>query len=265
MAIESQTPHLGLGYDDRGRGDPPLLFLTGWCSSRVRWGAVAARCRAQHRVLNLDWRGHGESDPAPGDFGVDELVDDALRLLDARGVDSFVPCSASHAGWVAIELYRRAPERVKRIVHLDWMVAEPSAAYMRLLEQLQSPEDWPRARDALFEIWRAGVELPAIDDAIAVMAAQSADMWMRSGRVIESSYRRHGAPLVALAALEAPPRVLHVYGQPPSPEYLEHQTRAAAEHSWFSVERLDVRSHFAMIEAPAAVAAAIERFVGRAD
>jgi pimeloyl-ACP methyl ester carboxylesterase len=261
MAIESQTPHLGLAYDDQGRGDPPLLFLTGWCSSRARWADVAALCSAQHRILNLDWRGHGDSDPAAGDFGVDDLVDDALRLLDARGVDSFVLCSASHAGWVAIELRRRVPERVTRIVHLDWMVAEPSAAYMRLLEQLQSSEDWPRARDVLFEIWRGGVDLPAIEDAIAVMAAQSGDMWIRSGRVIESSYRRHGTPLAALAALDSPPRVLHVYGQPHSPEYLEHQRQAAAEHRWFSVERLGVRSHFSMIEAPDAVAAAIERFV----
>jgi pimeloyl-ACP methyl ester carboxylesterase len=261
MAIESQTRHLGLGYDDQGSGDPPLLFLTGWCSSRARWAEVAELCSAQHRILNLDWRGHGDSDPAPGDFGVDELVDDALRLLDARGVDSFVPCSASHAGWVAIELCRRVPDRVRRVVHLDWMVAEPSAAYMSLLEQLQSSEDWPRARVALFEIWRADVDLPGIEDAIAVMAAQSGEMWMRSGRVIESSYRRHGTPLEALAELDSPPRVLHVYGQPHSAEYLEHQRRTAAEHPWFSVERLDVRSHFSMIEEPDAVAGSIERFV----
>ena len=68
---------------------------------------------------------------------------------------------------------------------------------MGLLERLQSAEGWPEARDKLFEIWRADVDLPAIDEAIAVMGAQSGEMWMRSGRVIESSYRRHGAPLAA--------------------------------------------------------------------
>jgi hypothetical protein len=52
-----------------------------------------------------------------------------------------------------------------------------------------------------------------------------------------------------------------VYGQPHSAEYLEHQRRTAAEHPWFSVERLDVRSHFSMIEEPDAVAGSIERFV----
>jgi hypothetical protein len=56
-----------------------------------------------------------------------------------------------------------------------------------------------------------------------------------------------------------------VYGQPHSPEYLELQRTASTEHPWFSVEQLDVRSHFSMTEAPAAVAAAIERFITRRD
>jgi pimeloyl-ACP methyl ester carboxylesterase len=261
MTIKSQTAPLDLGYDDQGHGSPTLLFLTGWCSSRARWARVAELCAERHRTLNFDWRGHGDSDAAPGDFGVDELVEDALSLLDARGVDSFIPCSASHSGWVAIELRRRVPERVERIVHLDWMVAEPSVLYMNLLEQLQSSSNWAGARDALFEIWRGGVELGAVEDAIAVMTAQGQDMWMRSGRVIESSYRQHGSPLAALAALDTPPPALHVYGQPRSPEYLELQRAASTEHPWFSVDHLDVRSHFSMIEAPAAVAASIERFV----
>jgi hypothetical protein len=52
--------------------------------------------------------------------------------------------------------------------------------------------------------------------------------------------------------------VLHVYGQPRSPEYLDVQQRFAAEHDWFSVRRIEARTHFSMIEAPEAVAAAIE-------
>ena len=55
--------------------------------------------------------------------------------------------------------------------------------------------------------------------------------------------------------------MLHLYGQPRGGEYLEWQRAAAVEHPWFSVEQLDAHSHFSMIEAPAAVAAAIERFV----
>ena len=226
MTTTSRTATLGLAYDDRGQGDPPLVFLTGWCSSRARWAAVAARCAERRRAVSLDWRGHGESAAANADFGLEELVEDALAVIDACGLESFVPCSASHAGWVAIELRRRAPERVPAIVHLDWMVASPSAPYMALLERLRTADGWRAARAELFEIWRGGVQLEAIEEAIAVMEAQGAEMWIRSGRVIASSYHRHGTPIAAHAALAETDAVLHLYGQPRGGEYLEWQRAA---------------------------------------
>ena len=200
-----RTTANGLAYDDRGDGGPALVLLTGWCSSRARWAEVAELCAQQRRVVSIDWRGHGDSAPADGDFGLEELVEDALEVLDACGLESFVPCTASHSGWAAIELRRRLGERVGAIVHLDWMVAAPSTGYIGLLGRLQTADGWRKARAELFEIWRGGLELPAIEDAIAVMSAADAEMWIRSGRVIAASYEQHGTPLAALAALEPPP------------------------------------------------------------
>src|ERR1700759_740452 len=71
MATEQ---HLTLGCDDRGTGEPALLLLTGWCSSRGRWGHAAPLLARHRRVVSLDWRGHGDSDPAIGDFGTREMV-----------------------------------------------------------------------------------------------------------------------------------------------------------------------------------------------
>jgi pimeloyl-ACP methyl ester carboxylesterase len=160
---------------------------------------------------------------------------------------------------VAIELARRlGAGRVPAIVHLDWLLTEPSDAYSTLLVQLQSPHAWDRARDTLFEIWRAGDSSAEIAQALSVMKRHDAEMWMRSGREISAEYGRDGSPLRALGALEPPRTVMHLYGQPPAPEYLEVQQRFAAEHDWFSVRRLEGRTHFSMIETPEAVADAIE-------
>jgi hypothetical protein len=81
---------------------------------------------------------------------------------------------------------------------------------------------------------------------------------MRSGREIEASYRRRGSPLRALAELNPPPKVLHVYGQPPTEEYLAAQERFSRDHEWFSVRRIAARTHFSMLESPGEAAAAIE-------
>jgi pimeloyl-ACP methyl ester carboxylesterase len=252
-----------LGFDDLGDGEPALLLLTGWCSSRARWGRAAPLLAPKRRVVNFEWRGHGDSPPAARDFGTAEMVEDAIAVIEATGVQSLIPCSASHSGWVAIELRRRLGARVPAIVHVDWMVVEPSSAYMELLAELQSAQGWPRARDALFEIWRAGEDRAEIDEALDVMRRHDAAMWMRSGREIEASYVRHGSPLRALAALGSPP-VLHLYGQPRTDQYLDAQRRFAAEHEWFEVQQLDVATHFSMLEAPREVADAIERFAAAA-
>ena len=257
---EAHASGLRIEYDDRGSGEPALLFLTGWCSSRERWKKVAEIEAGRRRVLSFDWRGHGGSAPSAGDFGVEELVEDALAVIDASGAETVVPCAASHSGWVAIELRRCLGERVPRIFHADWMLAVPSARYMEVIRQLDS-EEWPLARDTLFKIWAAGVDTPEIRRVLAVMAEHGEEMWRRSGREIEASYARGGSPLEAFAVLEPSVPVLHVYGQPQDPDYLELQRRFAAEHEWFSVLQVEATTHFAMIEASFEVADAIESFV----
>jgi pimeloyl-ACP methyl ester carboxylesterase len=251
---------VGIEYDDRGRGEPALLFLTGWCSSKERWEQVAELESARRRVLSFDWRGHGGSDPAPGDFGVEEMVEDALAVIEASGVETIVPCAASHSGWVAIELRRRLGARVARLFHADWMLAVPSERYLDVIRQLDSDE-WPHARDTLFTIWAAGVDTPEIRRVLGVMAKHGEEMWRRSGREIGASYARGGSPFEAFSTLEPPLPVRHVYGQPQDPAYLELQEGFAADNDWFSVVKLDATTHFAMIEAAPEVADAIEDFV----
>jgi pimeloyl-ACP methyl ester carboxylesterase len=254
---------VGVSYDDLGTGEPALLLLTGWCSSKGRWSQVAERLAASRRVLNTEWRSHGDSDPAPGDFGLEEMVADALAVVDDAGVEEFVPCAASHSGFVAIELRRRFPQRVPKLVHVDWYVIPPPPPYRAVLEQLDTADGWPAAKAKLFEIWRAGVEGPEIDAAFEVMDRHGAEMWMRSGREIMAGYGRVGSPTEEWARLDPPAPVLHLYGQPQDPAFLQAQEAFAADHPWFQVRKLGGSTHFAMIETPDAVAEAIEEFVRR--
>jgi pimeloyl-ACP methyl ester carboxylesterase len=256
----------GISYDDvRPAGvqeEPALVMLTGWCSSKERWQAVAERCATRRRVISIEWRGHGASAPARSDFGLEEMVADVLAVVDEAGLDRFVPCAASHSGFVAIELRRRVPERVPRLVHLDWYVVPPPPPYRAVLAKLTTAE-WTDARDTLFTIWTAGSDSQAVADAIAVMKRHDAEMWQRSGREIASGYERVGSPTAAWAALDPPPPVLHLYGQPQDPAFLAAQEAFAAEHPWFEVRKLSGVTHFAMLETPDDVAAAIDEFVSR--
>jgi hypothetical protein len=76
-------------------------------------------------------------------------------------------------------------------------------------------------------------------------------------RGVRAPRQLHAGPRRA----HAPVPVLHAYAQPDDPGYLEAQRAFAAEHSWFSVHKLDARSHFPTIEAPDQLAVVIGEFV----
>lgn len=252
-------------YDDHGEGGPALLFLPGWCASRKVFADLPRQAATRRRVLALDWRGHSEPEAAPAPFGSDELVEDAIAVIEASGARSVVPVALSHAGWIAIELRRRLGERVAKLVLIDWLVQQAPPPFLRVLDALQSPDRWSIARDLLFSIWLRGVE----DDELKCflpsdMGAYGFEMWARAGREIGTSYRRWGSPLAALAGLEAPLPVLHLYAQPDEPEYLAAQRSFADRHPWYFVHRLEARSHFPMFEVPREMGARIENFVAPA-
>ncbi|MGH2661191.1 MAG: alpha/beta fold hydrolase [Actinomycetota bacterium] len=97
-----------IAYDDEGpRADAAILCLTGWWMARGYYGPLAERLAARHKVITLDWRGHGESGRAPTDFGHEELADDAMAVIEASGVRRIVSVTQAHGGWAAVELRRR--------------------------------------------------------------------------------------------------------------------------------------------------------------
>jgi pimeloyl-ACP methyl ester carboxylesterase len=253
---------LKISYDDAGSGEPALLCMPGWCAGRGAFDVFSAKTAKHRRTLALDWRGHGGSSRPSGDFGAGDLVQDALAVINASGARSIVPVATAHAGWEAIELRRRIPERIPRIVFVDWIITEAPPPFLAGLKAMQDTKQALGVRDTLFAMWTEGVTHPEVLRFVREdMGSYPAEMWARAGREIAAAYAREGSPLKALAALNPPVPSLHLYLQPADPGFLEMQENFARTHPWFSVRRLEGRSHFPTIEVPDQVAAAVERFV----
>jgi pimeloyl-ACP methyl ester carboxylesterase len=256
-----------IAYDDRGpasRG-PAFLCLPGWCVNRGFFDALAAQLSARHRVLALDWCGHGDSEKPTTDFGHAGLLEDALSVLDASGADTIIPVAQAHGAWVAVELRRRLGARVPAIVATSWLVLDPPPPFTGVLQALQDEARWQQARDQLLSMWTAGASADIVQRVHSEMGAYGFDMWARAARAIAGEYALNGNPLRAMAASTPAPRFLHVYSQPRAPEFLAAQQSFARENPWFEVHRLDALSHFPPLEAPAATADAIERFAASSD
>src|SRR6201996_6307553 len=74
--------------------------------------------RSGHRVIKYDARAHGRSSPAPAAdaYTYDSLGDDALAVLDDRGVERAVLAGASMGAHTLVNVALRRPERVAGLV-----------------------------------------------------------------------------------------------------------------------------------------------------
>jgi len=251
---------LRIQFNDLARGSPAFLCLPGWCENKTAFARITHALGNEHRVIALDWRGHGKSASSGEEFGLEELIEDALAVVRASSVGPVVPVAVSHAGWVAIELRRRLAERVARIVVLDWILTAPPPEFRAALARLQQREQWLDTRGELFRMWIADSDQPQVARHVREeMGSYGFEMWARAAREVERAYAR-STPLEALARLSPPCPVLHLYSQPRDPGYLALQQDFARSHPWFKVQRLDARSHFPALEVPDVVARAVLEF-----
>ena len=93
------------------------------------WDALAAQLAAQgHPVLRYDHRGHGGSAVPAGPYGMNDLVDDAARLVREWGRGPVVFVGLSMGGMVGQGLAVRHPELVKGLVLANTSAQYPEAA-----------------------------------------------------------------------------------------------------------------------------------------
>lgn len=104
-----------LHVERQGAGEP-LLFITGFAISSEIFSPVVDLYTASYDCIRYDNRGAGRS-PAPWrPTSIPELAGDAVRLLDALGLDSAHVYGLSMGGMVAQELAIRFPDRVRALV-----------------------------------------------------------------------------------------------------------------------------------------------------
>ena len=91
-------------------GRPPVLLLHGGAQTAHSWDEVAPELAADHHVLALDQRGHGDSDRAPGGlYRRADFVADVRSFLDDRGWPAATVIALSMGGLNSIALAASHP------------------------------------------------------------------------------------------------------------------------------------------------------------
>ena len=130
---------------------PPVVMLHGLTGHARTWDEEARALSGRYRVLALDQRGHGDSDPAPdGDYTTGTLAEDLAAFCAALALGFPRLLGLSMGGRVAIAYAGRRPTRVERLVVVDIGPEIAPAGRARVGQTMgQAPERFATVAEAL--------------------------------------------------------------------------------------------------------------------
>ncbi len=131
-----------LCYSDTGSGDPPILFIHGWCCSHDYWRQQVPGFAGSHRVVAVDLRGHGQSDAPEGAYTIDSFVDDVAWLMQSIGLERPVVVGHSMGGLITLGLATTRPELLRSAVLVDApavFFSSPPPGIAQFVESLRGP------------------------------------------------------------------------------------------------------------------------------
>jgi 3-oxoadipate enol-lactonase len=119
-----------LYYDLSGSEDGPVVCIThSLASDGGSWAEqVPALLQAGFRVLRLDMRGHGGSDPVAGDYTMRELADDVAVVLDGLAIGRVHYIGLSIGGMIGQAFALAHGGKLISAMWCDTLPASPSGA-----------------------------------------------------------------------------------------------------------------------------------------
>ncbi len=239
-----------LAYTEAGAGGPPLLLVHGGTCNHTHMLPLMGHFMRRHRVINVDVRGHGESDaPEDARYTYQEINEDLTWLCGELGVEKPIGIGHSYGGSTLLQLSVDYPDFLSGIVLLDTGVR---SAESRMAEIGPAMTMTPQQQQAFLKGRLFGPDdPPALRDRIA---SEMGDTPAHVGRDIRSTTVSFDA--TAAAEQFKGPGLFLLADRP----FTDPDTLARLGPNW-RVGQVVGSGHFIQMFAPEQVNPMIERFI----
>jgi pimeloyl-ACP methyl ester carboxylesterase len=106
-------------YESTGDGPETIVFAHGLLWSGEMFAAQVAELSKRYRCVTFDFRGQGKTPVTPSGYGMDDLTNDAIALIEGLGLGRVHFAGLSMGGFVAMRLGARRPDLVRSLILLE--------------------------------------------------------------------------------------------------------------------------------------------------
>src|SRR5215210_3103174 len=132
----SHRHRVALFYEEAGEGDPPFVFVHGWCCDHSYFAPQFEHFSHKRRVVAVDLRGHGQSDKPRQSYTIETFSDDVAWMCGELGLEKPVVIGHSLGAIVAFDLACRYPALPSAVI----LPGGACAAAPHLVEELRGPK-----------------------------------------------------------------------------------------------------------------------------
>ncbi len=120
-----------LYYQSVGNGSETFLFSHGYLMNNTMFNGQIDAFKDRFRCVSFDHRGHGQSEVTKNGYELDNLVTDAISLIEALDVGSVHFVGTSTGGFVGMRIALRRPDLLKSLVLMDTSAEAESQTALR--------------------------------------------------------------------------------------------------------------------------------------
>ena len=137
--MQVETNGIRVNCELSGKKQAPIVVLShSLACSMIMWHPQLDLLEPHFQVLRYDTRGHGGSDAPPPPYTLDQLIDDAIGILDELGCDRVHWVGLSMGGMIGQGLALRQPDRIERLVLADTSAIIPAEAQPAWQERIDA-------------------------------------------------------------------------------------------------------------------------------
>src|SRR5262245_59920622 len=159
------------------RGNPPLIFIHGWCSNLTHWEHQVSYFQDSHRILCMDRRGMGKSTTAGTGHTPEQHAADIAALARHEGFTNAVAIAHAGGGPAGVYFCYGYPELVSAYIMIDTPITPgvdldnptnmPARFYAEMIDKLRAAERERYFRELYRSFFGAQADRELVESAVA--------------------------------------------------------------------------------------------------